>query len=60
MRKPSAQQIAKLIRANCQAESAGQIDWAEFSRRQRAAWDLVVGRPRTHDRVLEILYRTPS
>ena len=51
----TAKQIVAMIRANCAAESAGLIDWNEFSRRQRAAWDLVIGRPRVHTRVLDIL-----
>lgn len=52
----TAKQIAAMIRANVAAESAGLIDWQEFSRRQRAAWDLVIGRPRVHTRVLDILH----
>lgn len=52
----TAKQIAAAIEANVVALNARQIDFAEFDRRQRAAWDHVIGRPRLHDRVLDILH----
>lgn len=33
-----AQRVAAQIRQNVADETSGRIDWAEFSRRQRAAW----------------------
>lgn len=48
------QQIAAAIRTNVAAEAAGLIDWPEFTRRQRATWDLVTDSA-TRDRVLDII-----
>ena len=55
MPAPTAIQIATMIRANVADEAAGRIDWQEFTRRQRAAWDLVGDRRRVHLRVLDII-----
>jgi hypothetical protein len=56
MNKPTAATIAATIKQNVLDLNAKAIDFAEFDRRQRAAWDLVIGRPRIHDRVLDILH----
>ena len=56
MNKPAAATIAATIKQNVRDLDTKTIDTAEFSRRQRAAWDLVIGRPRIHDRVLNILH----
>jgi len=56
MNKPTAATIAATIKQNVRDLNAKAIDFAEFDRRQRAAWDLVIGRPRIHDRVLDILH----
>ena len=56
MTKPTAITIAATIKQNVRDLDAKAIDFAEFDRRQRAAWDMVIGRPRIHDRVLDILH----
>lgn len=56
MNKPTAATISATIKQNVLDLNAKAIDFAEFDRRQRAAWDLVIGRPRIHDRVLNILH----
>jgi hypothetical protein len=56
MNKPTAATISATIKQNVRDLNAKAIDFAEFDRRQRAAWDLVIGRPRIHDRVLNILH----
>ena len=54
-RPGTAATIAAQIQANVRAFNAREIDYQEFTRRQRAAWDPVVGRSRLHDRVLALL-----
>ena len=39
------------IEANVAALNAGQITWEEFIRRQFAAWDAVINKPRAADMV---------
>lgn len=56
MNKPTAATISATIKQNVRDLNTKAIDFAEFDRRQRAAWDLVIGRPRIHDRVLNILH----
>jgi hypothetical protein len=56
MNKPTAATISATIKQNVRDLNAKAINFAEFDRRQRAAWDLVIGRPRIHDRVLNILH----
>jgi hypothetical protein len=56
-RPGTAAAIAAQIQANVRAWNARAIDYQEFTRLQRAAWDPVVGRNRLHDRVLAILNR---
>jgi hypothetical protein len=47
--------IAATIAQNVADMTANLIDWDEFTRRQRAAWDLVTDRPGVRDAVLDIL-----
>ena len=54
-RPGTAAAIAAQVQANVRAWNAREIDYQEFTRRQRAAWDPVVGRNRLHDRVLAVL-----
>jgi hypothetical protein len=54
-RPGTAAAIAAQIQSNVRAWNAREIDYQEFTRRQRAAWDPVVGRNRLHDRVLAAL-----
>lgn len=46
-----AAKVAARIEANVAAFNAKQIDCAEFSRRQFAAWDAVINKPRAADMV---------
>jgi hypothetical protein len=55
MPKPTPATIAATITQNVAALAANRIDWDEFSRRQRAAWDMTVNRPGVRDAVLDIL-----
>jgi len=57
LRPGTAAAIAAQVQANMRAWNAREIDYQEFTRRQRAAWDPVVGRNRLHDRVLAVLNR---
>jgi hypothetical protein len=56
-RAGTAAAIAAQIQANARAWNAREIDYQEFTRLQRAAWNPVVGRNRLHDLVLAILNR---
>jgi hypothetical protein len=56
-RPGTAAAIAAQIRSNMRAWNARAIDYQEFTRLQRAAWNPVVGRNRLHDLVLAILNR---
>jgi len=56
-RPGTAAAIAAQVKENTRAWNAREIDYQEFTRRQRAAWDPVVGRGRLHDRVLAALNR---
>ena len=56
MSRATAAAIAARIKRNVTDLDAKAIDFAEFDRRQRAAWDLVTGRPRVHMRVLDLLH----
>jgi hypothetical protein len=47
--------IAATITQNVADMTANRIDWDEFSRRQRAAWDMTANRPDVRDAVLDIL-----
>jgi len=53
--RPTPFTIAATITQNVADMTANRIDWDEFSRRQRAAWDLVADRPGVRDAVLDIL-----
>jgi hypothetical protein len=53
--RPIAATIAATIAQNVADMTANRIDWDEFTRRQRAAWDLVTDRPGVRDAVLDIL-----
>lgn len=55
MPKPTPATIAATITQNAADMTANRIDWDEFSRRQRAAWDLVADRPGVRDAVLDTL-----
>ena len=57
LRPGTAAAIAAQVQENMRAWNAREIDYQEFTRRQRAAWDPVVGRNRLHDRVLAALNR---
>jgi hypothetical protein len=46
-----AAKVAAQIEANVAALNTREIDCAEFSRRQFAAWDAVIGKPRAADMV---------
>ena len=46
-----AAKVAARIEANVAALNAGQITWEEFTRRQFAAWDAVINKPRAADMV---------
>jgi hypothetical protein len=52
---PTPSTIAATITQNVADMTANRIDWDEFSRRQRAAWDLTTNRPGVRDAVLDIL-----
>jgi hypothetical protein len=52
---PTASTIAATITQNVADMTANRIDWDEFSRRQRAAWDMTTNRPDVRDAVLDIL-----
>jgi hypothetical protein len=51
----TAHTIAATITQNVADMTANRIDWDEFSRRQRAAWDMTANRPGVRDAVLDIL-----
>lgn len=51
----TAAAIAATIKQNVTGLMTGRIDFDEFDRRQRAAWDTVTGRPDIRDEVLDIL-----
>lgn len=53
--RPIAHTIAATITQNVADMTANRIDWNEFSRRQRAAWDMTANRPDVRDAVLDIL-----
>jgi hypothetical protein len=53
--RPTPATIAATITQNVADMTSNRIDWDEFSRRQRAAWDLVTDRPGVRDAVLDIL-----
>jgi hypothetical protein len=53
--RPTPSTIAATITQNVADMTANRIDWDEFTRRQRAAWDLVTNRPGVRDAVLDIL-----
>lgn len=46
-----AAKVAAQIDDNVAAFNAKQIDYAEFTRRQFAAWDVVINKPRAADMV---------
>ena len=46
-----AAKVVARIEANVAALNAGQITWEEFIRRQFAAWDAVINKPRAADMV---------
>ncbi len=55
MLKPTPSTIAATITQNVADMTSNRIDWDEFSRRQRAAWDMTANRPDVRDAVLDIL-----
>ena len=46
-----AAKVAAQIDANVSELNSGQITWEEFTRRQFAAWDAVINKPRAADMV---------
>ena len=46
-----AAKVAAQIDANVSELNSGQITWEEFTRRQFAAWDAVIEKPRAADMV---------